>query len=61
MYSRFAAILIVVGSLFNAAASSQIVGTTLRYQDFKEFVGADAKSLHEFQGRLVLLEFFAYW
>ncbi len=45
-----------------AAASAQDVGTTLPGSfELSDFTQTGARSLADYRGRAVLLEFFAYW
>lgn len=43
------------------SASAQVVGNPLPPAELEGFAQTGAKSFGDYSGRLVLLEFFAYW
>ena len=58
--NRFLALPVLIGALALPAAS-QGIGSTLPKLDMSDFAQTKAKSFEDFQGRAVLIEFFAYW
>ena len=52
---------LVVLFLVAAMAPAQVIGTTVRGLEPDKLAGTKAQSLDDYAGRLLLLEFFAYW
>jgi len=58
---RLAPFLIAAAVAFAAPASAQGVGSSLPSVQLEGFAQTGAKSFDDYQGRAVLIEFFAYW
>lgn len=52
---------LIVLLLLAGGAPAQLVGSPLPSTSLTGFTGTKAKSLDEFAGRCVLIEFFSYW
>lgn len=59
-HSRFLALPILLGGLALPAAA-QGIGSKLPKLELADLSQTTAKSYEDFQGRTVLIEFFAYW
>lgn len=51
----------LAATLAAPSASAQIVGAPAPAVELEDFAQTGAKSFSDYSGRLVLLEFFAYW
>lgn len=53
---------LLLGGLLSTAASAQGIGTTLKGGvELEDLSATSATSFEDFQGRAILIEFFAYW
>lgn len=54
-------VILILGALSCSGASAQVMGSVLPPGALKELSNTEARTFADYEGRCVLLEFFAYW